>query len=79
MSYKDKIAGAFGVGDYKFASHQSETINAADLLKRCVEERVNLNDLLDDVENYLDSEKVDRSLINEEIDKVREMFSPWLE
>lgn len=79
MSFKDKIAGAFGSVDKKFAGHPNDLERAGELLVACVKEKISLEDLLRAVEEYLKASGASSEHIQTELSKVKKKFSAWLD
>ena len=46
MSFRDKIPGAFGIADFKFANHPNDAQRAIELLKVCDQDNVPLSEVL---------------------------------
>ena len=75
MSWKDKIAGAFGDTDKKFAGHANDSERAAELLEAANKEGVGFSDYLAGVEDWLNSQGCPRKHIDEEMKKVNDVSS----
>jgi hypothetical protein len=75
MSWKNKIAGAFGVDNKKFAGHSNDSERAVELLEAANKENVGYADYLKGIENWLISQGCNQQHINQEIAKVRDVSS----
>jgi membrane-bound lytic murein transglycosylase B len=75
MGWKDKISGAFGVADAKFASHAIEAERAAELLEAASKEEVGFADYLSGIEDWLKSKGCRQKHIDQEMVKVKDVSS----
>jgi len=75
MSWKDKIAGAFGVADKKFAGHANDSERAAELLEAANKENVGYADYLQGIEDWLKSQGCNQKHIDQEMAKVKDVSS----
>lgn len=78
MSFRDKIPGAFGAVDYKFAIHPLDAERAIELLKDCFQKNVPMKELLVAVEDFLRKGGAGSEHIKEQRKEVKAKFSGWL-
>ena len=78
MTFRNKIAGAFGAVDLKFAIHPLDMSRAIDLLRACVDEDISLKDLLSAVDDHLRKAGAQNTHIEQELSSVEAKFSGWL-
>ena len=69
MSWKDKISGAFGSVDKKFASHPNNSEIASDLLLAANKENIGLEEYLLEITAWLTSQGCDSTHISTELKK----------
>jgi len=79
MGWKQQIPGTFGSKDLEFAGHPCDVQGALDLLKKCYESGVSLQDVLVAVDEFLRSKEAPAHHINKQCAKVREKFRGWLD
>lgn len=73
-----QIDSCFGMADAIFAGHPYDEERAFELLKYCRENNISLIDVLNEAENYLKSKTTYTEHINQQLDKIKKMYSPWL-
>ena len=74
----NQIDSCFGVADAIFAGHPADEERAFELLKYCRENNISVNDVLNEAEKYLKSKTTYTEHINQQLDKIKKMYSPWL-
>ena len=79
MDFREKIPGAFGSVDLKFAIHPLDGERAIELLKVCYQNNVPMKDLLVAVEDFLRKNGAGNDYIKEQLSEVKSKFSGWLE
>ena len=75
MSWKDKISGAFGGVDKKFASHPNDSERASELLLAANKENIGLEEYLYEMTAWLTSQGCDSTHISTELIKIRDLAS----
>lgn len=75
MSWKDKIAGAFGIADKKFAGHALDSERAAEMLGAACKEDVGFADYLSEIEDWLNSQGCSQQHVAQEMAKVKDISS----
>ena len=79
MNWKEDIPGTFGSADLIFAGHPCDAERALDLLKECYQSNVSLQDVLDEVEKFLKLKGAGAQHIRDQINKINDKFSGWLD
>lgn len=75
MSWKEKIPGAFGCADKKFARHALDSARAAELLAEANKEGVGFGEYLSEIESWLKSQGCSPDHIRREIIFVKDLSS----
>jgi hypothetical protein len=79
MPYQDRIARCFGAEDLKFGVHELDLQRGVELLDECVRSTVRLRDLKAAVARFLNGKTTDQDLISEQLQRIEECFSAWLD
>lgn len=75
MNWKDKISGAFGNTDRKFAGHANDSERAAELLEAANKDGVGFRDYLAGIKAWLKSQNCSHKHIEQEMEKVKDVSS----
>jgi len=71
MHWKELVPECFGSEDFIFGSHEIEDAQARKMLKKAIDEKATMKDIIGEVEKYLLSNKVLSEYIEDELEKIR--------
>lgn len=75
MSWKEKIPGAFGVEDKKFARHANDIEDAVDMINSAWREGVGFKEYIDEIRSWLNSQGCKKEHIEKEMKRVVDISS----